>query len=115
MHTVSTYPMKDGDANLKLIPVLRDTFKCNVGYSGHENGIAISIAAAAFGITSLERHITIDRSMYGSDQSASLEKAGLSQVVGAVKKIKLALGDGLKKITPEEKEVSKKLRQHIIF
>ena len=115
MHTVSTYPMKDEDANLRLIPNLKERFNCNVGYSGHENGIAISVAAAAFGISSLERHITLDRAMYGSDQAASLEKAGLSQVVGAVKKVSLALGDGVKKIIPDEQEVSKKLRQHINF
>lgn len=113
MHTVSTYPMKDEDANLRLIPNLKERFNCNVGYSGHENGIAISVAAAAFGISSLERHITLDRAMYGSDQAASLEKAGLSQVVGAVKKVSLSLGDGVKKIIPDEQEVSKKLRQHI--
>ena len=83
MHTVSTYPMKDEHANLKVIDTLKSKFECNVGYSGHEVGLAISYAAVAFGITSLERHITLDRAMYGSDQSASIEPGGLRQLVGA--------------------------------
>ena len=74
MHTVSTYPMNDKDANLNMIHTLRNKFKCDIGYSGHEVGLAISYAAAANGITSLERHITLDRAMYGSDQSASVNQ-----------------------------------------
>ena len=70
MHAVSTYPMKDEDANLKAIKTLQDTFNCNVGYSGHEVGIAVSCGAAALGISSLERHITHDRAMNGTDQAA---------------------------------------------
>ena len=77
MHTVSTYPMDDCDANLNLIQALRDRYKCNVGYSGHETGVSISLAASSIGISSLERHITLDRAMYGSDQAASLEPMGL--------------------------------------
>ena len=92
MHTVSTYPMKDEDANLNLIHTLRDRFKCNIGYSGHETGLAITYAAAAMNVSSIERHVTIDRSMYGSDQSASLEPAGLRQLVGGIRKIEKALG-----------------------
>ena len=113
MHTVSSYPMKDEDANLNMIKTLKSKFNCNVGYSGHETGIAISTAAAAMGITSLERHITLDRAMYGSDQSASLEPGGLRQLVGAVRKIELALGDGVKKICDDELQVAKKLRSHL--
>ena len=113
MHTVSTYPMKDENANLKMINTLRDKYKCNVGYSGHEVGLAVSNAAAALGISSLERHVTLDRSMYGSDQSASLEPAGLRQLVGAVRKIEIAMGDGIKKIIEEEAPVAKNLRQHL--
>ena len=113
MHTVSTYPMKDEDANLKVIETLRNKFKCNVGYSGHESGLAISYAAAALGITSLERHITMDRAMYGSDQSASIEPNGLRQLVGAVRKIEKALGDGKKTIIEAEIPIAKKLRAHI--
>jgi len=113
MHTVSTYPMKDEDANLSLINVLRDRYKCSVGYSGHEVGLAISYAAAGFNISTLERHITLDRSMYGSDQSASIEPNGLRQLVGAVRKIEKAIGNGKKIISEEEMKVAKKLREHL--
>ena len=113
MHTVSTYPMQDEDANLKVINTLRETFNCDVGYSGHEVGLAVSYAAAAMGITSLERHITLDRAMYGSDQSASIEPNGLRQLVGAVRKIEKAMGDGIKKIHDKEVDIAKKLRQHL--
>jgi len=113
MHTVSTYPMKDEDANLNLIRTLRKKYQCDVGYSGHEVGLAVSYAAAAFGITSLERHITVNRAMYGSDQSASLEPAGIRQLVGAVRKIEKSLGDGIKKLSEAEEIISKNLRQHL--
>jgi N-acetylneuraminate synthase len=113
MHTVSTYPMNDKDANLNVIKTLRKKYQCDVGYSGHEVGLAVSYAAAASGITSLERHITLDRSMYGSDQSASIEPAGIRQLVGAVRKIEKAMGDGVKKFSEAEKIISKNLRQHL--
>ena len=113
MHTVSTYPMKDEDANLNMIKTLRKKFNCNVGYSGHEVGLAVSYAAAALNITSLERHITLDRSMYGSDQSASVEPPGFKQLVGAVRKIELAMGDGVKRTYETEKPIAENLRQHI--
>ena len=113
MHCVSTYPMKNADANLKTILTLREKFKCNVGYSGHETGLAISYAAAALGITSLERHITLDRAMYGSDQAASLAPPGLKKLVPEVRKIQIALGDGKKRILDDEIPIAKKLRAHI--
>lgn len=113
MHTISTYPMDDENANLNLINTLKERFECNVGYSGHEVGLAVSYAAAAVGITSLERHITLGRAMYGSDQSASVEPAGLNQLVGAVRKIEKAMGDGQKKFGPEEQAIAKKLREHL--
>ncbi len=113
MHTISTYPMNDQDANLNIINTLRDTFKCNVGYSGHETGVAISVAATAMGITSLERHITLDRSMYGSDQSASLEPAGLRNLVGSVRKVSDAMGDGIKTVIDAEIPIAEKLREHL--
>ena len=113
MHTISTYPMKDENANLKMINTLRERYKCDVGYSGHEVGLAISNAAAALGITSLERHITLDRSMYGSDQSASVEPSGFRQLVGAVRKIELAIGDGVKKTIEAETPIAENLRQHL--
>ena len=114
MHTVSTYPMLDEDANLRVIETLRNRYSVNVGYSGHEVGLAVSYAAAALGITSLERHITLDRSMYGSDQSASLEPSGLKQLVEGVRKIEMAMGDGIKTINNLEVPIAKKLRGHII-
>jgi N-acetylneuraminate synthase len=113
MHTVSTYPMKDENANLNMIATLRDKFQCDVGYSGHEVGLAVSYAAAAMGITSLERHITIDRSMYGSDQAASIEPAGLRQLLGAVRKIESAMGDGIKNTIEDELPIAQNLRQHL--
>jgi len=113
MHTVSTYPMKDEDANLNMIKTLREKFQCDVGYSGHEVGLAVSYAAAALDITSLERHITLDRAMYGSDQSASVEPLGLRQLVGAVRKIEQAMGDGEKRIIDAEVPIAQKLREHL--
>ena len=113
MHCVSTYPMPDEIANLNLIKTLKSKYSCDIGYSGHEAGVSISCAAAALGISSLERHITLDRAMYGSDQSASLEISGFRMVVGAVRKIEKAMGDGVKKIDPTEVPIAKKLRVHI--
>ena len=113
MHCVSTYPMEDTDTNLNCISTLRDRYSCDVGYSGHEVGLAVSYGAAALGITSLERHITLDRSMYGSDQAASIEPPALKNLVGAVRKIELALGDGVKNILDSEVPIAKKLRAHL--
>ena len=113
MYTVSTYPMKDENANLKMINTLREKYKCDIGYSGHEVGLSVSYAAAALDITSLERHITMDRSMYGSDQSASIEPAGFRQLVGAVRKIEKAMGDGIKRPIEAEVSIAKNLRQHL--
>ena len=114
MHCVSTYPMKPEDANLKTILALKEMFKCKVGYSGHENGTVISMAATFFGISSLERHITLDRTMYGSDQAASLEFKGMINLVEGLEKIKIAFGESkLGHVTEEEKIIAKKLRAHI--
>jgi N-acetylneuraminate synthase len=113
MHCVSTYPMEDEDANLRRIVTLRERYKCNVGYSGHEVGLAVSYAAVALGATSLERHITLSRAMYGSDQSASVEPAGFRQLVGALRKIEKALGDGSIQMNPKEIPIAKKLRGHL--
>lgn len=115
MHCVSTYPMADEDANLNGIKTLRERYECNVGYSGHEVGLAISYAAAALGITSLERHITLDRAMYGSDQAASVEPNGLRQLVGAVRKIEAAMGDGVIDVIEKEVPVAQSLRAHVPF
>lgn len=115
MHCVSTYPMNDEDANLNRIVTLRDRYRCNVGYSGHEVGLAVSYGAAALGISSLERHITLDRAMYGSDQAASVESGGFLNLVGAVRKIENALGDGEINMNHKEILIAKKLRAHIPF
>ena len=113
MHTVSTYPMKVENANLNMINTLRDKYQCNVGYSGHEVGLSISYAAAALNITSLERHITLDRAMYGSDQSASVEPQGFRQLVSSVRVIEEAMGDGVKYFIEEEEPIATNLRQHL--
>jgi len=114
MHCVSTYPCKSEDVNLNVIDSLKKKYNCKVGYSGHENGIIISLAAYVKGISSLERHITLDRSMYGSDQSASLEPRGIRELMTGIEKIKLSMGDGeIGKIIEEEKVIAKKLRAHI--
>lgn len=115
MHCVSTYPMNDEEANLNCIKTIQDRYRCDVGYSGHEVGLAVSYAAAALGITSLERHITIDRAMYGSDQAASVETTGFIQLVGGVRKIENAMGDGKVCFTTKEIPVAKSLRAHIPF
>lgn len=114
MHCVSTYPLKPENANLVTINALKKMFKCNVGYSGHENGIAISLGALMFDISSLERHITLDRTMYGSDQSASLEFNGMKNLVESILKIKTAYGvESVGLILEEEKKIAEKLRAHI--
>lgn len=113
MHCVSTYPMKDTDANLNTIATLKERYKTNVGYSGHEVGLAVSYAAAALGISTIERHITLDRAMYGSDQAASLAPSGLRKLVNAVRKIELAMGDGVKKVLESEIPIARKLREHL--
>ena len=112
MHCNSTYPMPPEEANLNCIKTLRDKFNCDIGYSGHEAGLAISYAAVALGATSLERHITLNRSMFGSDQSASIEPMGFMQLCGAVRKIETALGDGEKRVYAGEEACKQKLRQH---
>ena len=114
MHCISTYPMKIEDANLQTINALRDRYNCDVGYSGHESGLAVSYGAVGMGITSLERHITLDRSMYGSDQSASLETSGARELVSVIRRIEIAFGQPkLGHILEDEKSIAKKLRAHI--
>lgn len=113
MHCISTYPMEDEDANLNCITTLKEKFDCDVGYSGHEVGLAVSYAAAALGISSLERHITLSRAMYGSDQSASVEPAGFRQLVGAVRKIEKAMGNGELGVHVKEQPIAEKLRAHL--
>ena len=112
MHSHSAYPMKPEEANLKLISVLKNKFKCKVGYSGHETGsYLICVTAALLGATSIERHITLDRTMYGSDQAASLEQGGLFRLVRDLREIENIIGDGKKRIWDSELPAKEKLRQ----
>ena len=110
MHCNSTYPMPEEDANLKLIKVLSDIYKCKVGYSGHETGTLVSTCAVAAGATSIERHITMDRTMYGSDQKASIEPYELCKLVKDIRDTEKIMGTGEKVLTVAEEEVKKKLR-----
>lgn len=110
MHTVSVYPCPEEDLNLNMIHTLKQKYNCPVGYSGHETSPVPSIAAAAMGITALERHVTLDRTMYGSDQSASLEKRGLEILVTGVRSIEKSLGSGKKEFGEAEQKVASKLR-----
>tara|TARA_X000001036_G_scaffold422578_1_gene445646 strand:- start:186 stop:1016 length:831 start_codon:yes stop_codon:yes gene_type:complete len=110
-HSNSSYPMKPEEANLKCIQTLKNEFDCSVGYSGHESmGYLICVSAVLLGATSIERHITLDRSMYGSDQAASLEPQGLERLVRDIRTIDKIVGDGEKRIWPSEIPVMKKLR-----
>jgi len=112
MHSNSSYPMKPNEANLRCIKTLKEKFNCDVGYSGHESsGYYISLAAAVLGATSIERHVTIARDMYGSDQAASLEPIGLVRLIRDIRMLDLILGDGVKKVYPSEVSVMKKLRR----
>ncbi len=110
MHTVSTYPSPEEDLNLLCIQTLANRYKLPVGYSGHESSVSPSIAAATLGAVAIERHITLDRSMYGSDQAASLQPDGFRQMVNQLRKIPKMMGDGEKRITDGEQSVAKKLR-----
>jgi N-acetylneuraminate synthase len=113
MHCVSTYPLSPEDANLNKINTLRDKYNCNVGYSGHETGLAISYGALGLGISSLERHITLNRAMYGSDQAASLEPSGFKMLIGVINTIEASMGDGVISVNKKEVEIANKLRAHI--
>jgi len=116
LHCNSAYPMDPKEANLNMITTLKNKFKMKkhfraVGYSGHEVGLGISIAAVVKGATALERHITLDRSMYGSDQSSSVEPFGFYRLISYIREIEKAMGDGIKKVTETEKKVKAKLRR----
>ena len=114
MHSNSSYPMKLEEANLRCIITLRNEFNCDVGYSGHETiSYLCCVVATTLGSTSIERHITLDRSMYGSDQSASLEQGGLDRMVKNVRQVQMVLSDGVKRIYDSEVPAMKKLRASI--
>ena len=110
MHCNSTYPMKNEDANLLVMNTLRDAFECNVGYSGHETGRVVSLTAVALGSTYLERHITLDRTMYGSDQAASIEMGEMRKLVSDVRTVEESLGSEEKVVHESEKPIRDKLR-----
>ena len=111
MHTTSTYPAKYEQLNLRAIPTMAERYGIPVGYSGHETGIPTSVAAAVLGACCVERHITMDRAMWGSDQSASLEPNGISRLVRDIRLVEQSLGDGVKRVYEEEVPVMKKLRR----
>ena len=111
MHCNSTYPMPVEDANLKVMHTLQERYNCNVGYSGHESGVIVSCAAVAMGASSLERHITLDRAMYGSDQSASLEIGGLNRLMEYVRDITKSMGSPEKRVMRTEVPIAAKLRK----
>ena len=110
MHCNSTYPMPSEDANLNVIRTMKELFHCKVGYSGHEADTFVSACAVAAGATSIERHITLDKTMYGSDQKASIEPYELCKLVKDIRQVEKIMGTGEKILTPAEEEVKKKLR-----
>jgi len=110
MHCVSTYPSEDGECNLLVMDELRKRYGCEVGYSGHERDILPSILAVALGAVAIERHITLDKSMYGSDQSASLDRDDLMHLIESVQRVSIILGDRNKGMSEKEREVARKLR-----
>jgi len=110
-HCTSTYPTDNSEINLRAIQTLKDAFGCPVGHSGHEKGILPSVLAAAYGAVSVERHITLDRALWGSDQAASLEPEGLRRMVRDIRQIPVLQGDGVKKVYESELPIIKKLRR----
>ncbi len=111
LHTTSAYPAKIADLNLRMIPKMQERYGVPVGYSGHEVGLATSYAAVALGACMVERHITLDRAMWGSDQAASVEPQGLMRLVRDIRAIEASLGDGEKHVTADEVPIMKKLRR----
>lgn len=112
LHCTSTYPGKPEELNLRVIQTLRDLFPTvPIGYSGHEVGLATSVAAVALGACMVERHITLDRSMFGSDQASSVEPVGFTRMVSDIRSVELALGNGLKVVYPSERPIIAKLRR----
>jgi N-acetylneuraminate synthase len=110
MHTVAEYPTPDSMLNLRVIDELRRRYSCPVGYSGHEATMVPSVIAAMLGAVAIERHVTLDRAMYGTDQAASLERRGLEMMVGYVRTIPIVLGNGVKEMTEGERKNAAKLR-----
>lgn len=110
-HATSTYPCDPEELNLKMIDTLRNTFSCPIGYSGHEVGLVTSVVAVGLGACMVERHITLDRALWGSDQSASVEPGGFEKLVKYIRVTEQAMGDGVKKVYESELPSLKKLRR----
>jgi N-acetylneuraminate synthase len=110
-HSTSTYPCPPSELNLRMIPALRSRFHCPVGYSGHEVGLQTTYAAVTLGAAFVERHITLDRAMWGSDQAASIEPSGLIRLVRDIRVIEQALGDGIKRVYDSEMKARQRLRR----
>ncbi|MDN6301366.1 MAG: N-acetylneuraminate synthase family protein [Micrococcaceae bacterium] len=111
MHATSTYPLPPEEANLRMIPTLQERYGVPVGYSGHERGLQISLAAVALGAVTVERHITLDRTMWGSDQASSLEPKGFESLIRDIRILQEAMGDGVKKVFPGELAPLSRLRR----
>ena len=111
MHTCSTYPSQYTELNLRVIPMLRERYGVPVGYSGHETGLPSSVAAAAIGACVIERHITTDRALWGSDHAASLEPNGINRLVRDIRLVETSMGDGVKRLEPSEVPIMQKLRR----
>lgn len=109
-HATSTYPCPKEELNLRMIPALAERFSCPVGYSGHEVGLATTVAAVALGASFVERHITLDRAIWGSDQAASIEPQGIKRLVKDIRSVEIALGDGKKKVYDSEVTAASRLR-----
>jgi N-acetylneuraminate synthase len=112
LHTCSTYPAEYGELNLRVIGTLRERYGVPVGYSGHETGLSTTIASVALGACVVERHITLDRAMWGSDQAASVEPQGFMRLVRDIRLVEMALGDGVKRVIDREVPIMKKLRRN---
>jgi len=110
-HATSTYPCPLGELNLRTIETMRSSFDCPVGYSGHEVGLATTLAAVCLGACLIERHITLDRAMWGTDQAASVEPHGFERLVQYIRDVEAAMGDGIKTVYASERAVIQKLRR----
>jgi N-acetylneuraminate synthase len=111
LHTCSSYPSQYTELNLRVIPLLRERYDVPVGYSGHETGLPSSVAAAAIGACVVERHITTDRALWGSDHAASLEPNGINRLVRDIRLVETSMGDGVKRVLPSEVPIMQKLRR----
>jgi N-acetylneuraminate synthase len=111
LHTTSTYPALYEELNLRVIPMLKQRYGLPVGYSGHETGLSTSIASVALGACTVERHITLDRAMWGSDQAASVEPQGFAHLVRDIRLVETAMGDGVKRVGEREVPIMQKLRR----